>query len=68
MKVLKITWTRIIISFFAGGLLNETIFHLTGDATRPRPNDQTPFVLFYALMVYLVLTWYVKIKNRTPPL
>ena len=67
MKVLKLTWARVIISFFVGGIINEIVFLTTGDITRPRTGDDTPFVLFYALIVYLILTWYVNVKTKVPP-
>jgi len=70
MRILKITWVRVIVSFFAGGILNETLFLCGGDVTRPRSDSDESFVLLYALIIYFVITWYVNrfVKNTPPPL
>jgi len=57
MKYLKKIWVRIIVSLLAGGLITELIHISTGDPNRPMTTNLT---LFYALIVYGVLTLIVK--------
>jgi hypothetical protein len=57
-------WVRIIISLFAGGFFTEFIFLVSGDITRPRSKDDSNFTLFYALIVFLMLSWLNKVMNR----
>jgi len=69
MRSLKITWIRVVVSLFAGGILAESITLLTIDYTRPQSSNIGLHLLF-AVLIYFVLTWYVNrfVKNTPPPL
>lgn len=57
MKHIKITWIRVVISLLGGGFISELIHISTGDPNRPITSNLS---LFYALIVYVVLTYIVK--------
>ncbi len=57
MRYLKITFVRILISFFGANLINELIFISTG-----RPSMPIIFTILLAALLYYGLTLYV--NNR----
>lgn len=61
MNILNKLWARIIISLFGGGLTQEILHISTGDPNRPRGMNLT---LLYALIIFAVLSWIVKSKNK----
>jgi hypothetical protein len=68
MEFIKKLWVRIVISLIGGGLASEIIFLLTGNPYRHRSVNDPNFTLFYALIIFLVLTGIVnKFKKKTPP-
>jgi len=60
MKYLRIIWVRIIISLLAGGMVSELIHISTGDPNRP---VTTNFSVLYALIIYGILTFWVRNSN-----
>lgn len=62
MQYLKITWIRIVISLFSGGMINELIHISTGDPNRPMTMNLS---LLYAFIVYGILTFIIKKSNNT---
>lgn len=62
MKYLKITWIRIVISMFSGGMITELIHISTGDPNRPMTMNLS---LLYAFIVYVILTYIVNKSNNT---
>jgi hypothetical protein len=69
MRRLEPTWVRVIVSFFVGGFISELAVLLTFDPDKPQ-STSIGIHLFFGVIVYFVLTWYVKrfIKNTPPPL
>jgi len=63
MKYLEKTWIRVIISLLAGSMVAEAIHISTGDPNRPRTSNLP--LLFYALIIYGILTFVVKKRNKT---
>lgn len=57
MKMLRITWVRVLASLVAGSAIQEFIHISTGDPNRPHTNN---FILFYAIIMYVVFTLMVK--------
>jgi len=64
MEALGKTWLRVIISLFAGGILNELIFISTGDATRQRPAGDSGHAIFYGIVIYLILTGGINLLDK----
>jgi hypothetical protein len=56
MQRLKTPWVRIVISLFAGGIINELIFISTGDPNRPRSGADSALMFVYGAVIYFVLT------------
>jgi hypothetical protein len=65
MKYLRKVWIRILVSLFAGGLMQEIIFLSTGDPTRSRKNEGSGVTLVAAVIIYGLLTYLV--RNDNPP-
>ncbi|MBO9703638.1 MAG: hypothetical protein J7604_25765 [Sporocytophaga sp.] len=62
MKYIKITWIRVVISLFSGGLICELIHMLTGEPNKPETSNLS---LLYTLIIYAFLTYFVKKSGRT---
>lgn len=58
---LEKTWLRIIVSLFLGGAISEGIHISTGDPNRPQESN---FAVLYAIVLYIILTVYVKWKLK----
>ncbi len=63
MKHLRKIWVRVLISLFAGGISQEIIFLSTGDPTRSRENEGGGITLVVGIIVYILLTIYVKMNT-----
>lgn len=61
MKYLRKTWIRVIVSLFGGGMVTEIIHISTGDPNRP---STTNLSLLYGLIIYVILTYIVKINEH----
>jgi type II secretory pathway component PulF len=61
MKLIKKTWIRIVISLFAGSLTVEFIKLSSDKLNRP---EYPMLLLFFALIIFIVLTLFVKKANK----
>jgi len=56
MRLLQKTWFRVLLSLFGSGIVTEVIHVSTGDPNRPMAKGSAVLGLFYALIIYVILT------------
>ena len=61
MGYLKKTWIRVVLGLIGGGMVAEIIHISTGDPNRPMTTNLS---LLYAIIIFVVLTFFVKRQNK----
>jgi len=64
MHILNKKWLRALLSLFAGGLISELIHIAAGNPNREISELGRMMPLFYGLVIYLLLTFYLKRSGR----
>ncbi|MCW3085032.1 MAG: hypothetical protein JWP12_2398 [Bacteroidetes bacterium] len=64
MAFLTNKWVRIFVSLFGGALFSEWLFISIGEQNKPMIGGLDPIMIISAIILYYLLTFIVKNKNK----